>query len=1102
MEVFPRRSWRGLFAALLAVSFLLVTGLAEAKTPDNSFWTRNLSESVAPEELGELDQAQEIEVVGSTVHAMWITTEAVTNARKLYYRRSTDNGATWEAKQLLFTEDDINTDLSYKRMVVTGNTVHIAVNYTEGGSSWYGVLGYLRSIDNGGSFEPIRILFQAASPWKVLDVRVTASDGKVTIGCRNQYNAGVTNDFSIYNSDDGGATFSKRTVYSTVTGSNWTVYDLHRIGDKIYVLYADGYTMYQLQYRRLYLAASSDAGAHFTVNQISVPSLDGEDKAEPPQNGHYVPKIAGVGNTVSVIWSGLDDEDKKSVFFRRSVDSGVTFGAALNLSKGLLPEDKAIANGQETLAAKGSYVYALFVSTAQNVYFRRSVDSGVTFLDMQELTKPGTTYINVGWRPVIKTDPTVASGEKVHVLWVRPTYCVSTDGGATFTRPQLVSPHFSYGGILTNGADRPQMVMGEDGKVHFVVEGKYLSSTGYGDVDVFYRGMSPAPAPSAGSNAIHLYSNRGEYRWDNMQVPASEYLNFSTEMSGEVWVRPSAGGDAINGAYQPVFQKVEQSDFTNFPYSLETFPGYYGQRQARVMIYTTSGRVILTPTGATGLVPDDSWSHLAFTYKATGGANNLKLYMNGQLIATATATGNLATGNGLLFVGRYGIYDVTELRLWNRELSQSELAANMYRSLSGSEPGLSAYYTFKNTTKDITGHGNDGILMYQEQYINQDTDTDDDTIFDGWEMTLFGNLTTAEATTDYDQDGYLDLQEYLNTENGEVDPEDSPYDPKAPNVSGGTGYNANTDSDTDDDTLPDTWEMTNFGNLTSVDDTTDYDQDGYSDLQEYLNAEEGEADPKDGPYDPKVPNAPGGTGYIIDTDSDTDDDAIADTWEMTHFGNLTSANGTTDYDQDGYTDLQEYLNAENGEVDPKDSPYDPKAPNASGGTGYIIDTDSDTDDDAIADAWEMTHFGNLSTADGTTDYDQDGYTDLQEYLNDKGGETDPQGGEYDPKTINAPEGTGYVDYDTDDDTIFDAWEMTHFNDLTTADGTTDYDRDGYTDLQEYLNDKNEETDPQGGGYDPKTANAPGGTGYVASDEGFWEVMTPVIINTAREATGR
>ena len=37
----------------------------------------------------------------------------------------------------------------------------------------------------------------------------------------------------------------------------------------------------------------------------------------------------------------------------------------------------------------------------------------------------------------------------------------------------------------------------------------------------------------------------------------------------------------------------------------------------------------------------------------------------------------------------------------------------------GNEPGLNAYYTFKNTTQDLTGHGNDGILMYMEQYIQQ-----------------------------------------------------------------------------------------------------------------------------------------------------------------------------------------------------------------------------------------------------------------------------------------------------------------------------------------------------------------------------------------------
>jgi hypothetical protein len=40
----------------------------------------------------------------------------------------------------------------------------------------------------------------------------------------------------------------------------------------------------------------------------------------------------------------------------------------------------------------------------------------------------------------------------------------------------------------------------------------------------------------------------------------------------------------------------------------------------------------------------------------------------------------------------------------------------------------------------------------------------------------------------------------------------------------------------------------------------------------------------------------------------------------------------------------------------------------------------DTDGDGIADPWERMRFGNLVTADATTDWDKDGMTDGQEYL--------------------------------------------------------------------------------------------------------------------------
>ena len=88
--------------------------------------------------------------------------------------------------------------------------------------------------------------------------------------------------------------------------------------------------------------------------------------------------------------------------------------------------------------------------------------------------------------------------------------------------------------------------------------------------------------------------------------------------------------------------------------------------------------------------------------------------------------------------------------------------------------------------------------------------------------------------------------------------------------------------------------------------------------------------------------------------------------------------------------------------------------------------------------------------------------------------------------------------DTDGDGLPDAWEMDQFGNTTTANEKSDYDRDGYTDLQEYMHQSNNATDPAGGAYDPKLANAPGGIGYVGTDEEFWNIMTPVIINSARQ----
>lgn len=114
------------------------------------------------------------------------------------------------------------------------------------------------------------------------------------------------------------------------------------------------------------------------------------------------------------------------------------------------------------------------------------------------------------------------------------------------------------------------------------------------------------------------------------------------------------------------------------------------------------------------------------------------------------------------------------------------------------------------------------------------------------------------------------------------------------------------------------------------------------------------------------------------------------------------------------------------------------------------------------------------------------------------GESDPTQAYpvYSPDIVNGAIMVQINFVDTDNDNIDDNWELTHFGDLTTADQTTDFENDGYTDLQEYLNDAAGETDPEGNVYDPKVINAPGGTGYIPDLNGgsFWLLMLPAILS--------
>lgn len=120
---------------------------------------------------------------------------------------------------------------------------------------------------------------------------------------------------------------------------------------------------------------------------------------------------------------------------------------------------------------------------------------------------------------------------------------------------------------------------------------------------------------------------------------------------------------------------------------------------------------------------DNNWHHWAATYDAT--TNEQKLYMDGSLIDSRTATGDY-TGSGNIYIGNSIIggsntFDgpIQDLRIWNTVRTQTEIQDNRYDCLVGNEAGLVAYYKFQDgtgssTAYDETGNGHDGTLTLMD----------------------------------------------------------------------------------------------------------------------------------------------------------------------------------------------------------------------------------------------------------------------------------------------------------------------------------------------------------------------------------------------------
>lgn len=324
-------------------------------------------------------------------------------------------------------------------------------------------------------------------------------------------------------------------------------------------------------------------------------------------------------------------------------------------------------------------------------------------------------------------------------------------------------------------------------------------------------------------------------------------------------------------------------------------------------------------------------------------------------------------------------------------------------------------------------------------------DTDGDGMPDGWEFQYNLDPLNNDSYQDIDLDYLTNLQEY---DYGKPTLWDESVDGA---WWGGTDPR---DPDTDDDGMPDGWEV-NWR----------------------LNAK----DPSDGAEDPDNDNLTNAKEYQWNTnpfDNDTDDDRLPDGYEVEIGTSPLGYDSNWDIDQDGLDFYEEWVlgtnysnpdtdgdgafdgwEVENG-LDPFDStdiigkdPDNDDLDNLQEFWNHTDPFDFDTDDDGLPDGWE-THYklqsGRIEprTDDSSEDPDHDLLTNLEEYNYGMPANWDQCSVWWG--------GTNPLTWDTDGDKVSDSWEIAHDDivDPLVSDGTEDPDGDELTNFNESLHNTN------------------------------------------------
>jgi PKD repeat protein len=699
-----------LFFISILFYFFPFTGYST--TPDVTKWIKNISEGEGAPAMGLDDYAPEMAISGKTIHMLWMTNNNWAT-KQLQYRRSPDGGKTWEIKKLLVSESAFDDALTSRRIFVSGNYVHIAyvVKVGTGPSELF----YLRSTDGGQHFEaPIKMY---SIPQSMTDLKMKGDGSHITImAIHNCWYCADVNLLHLFNSDDNGGSFTDHIVPGNFNAYTFATADIAVTGNNIYLMVLESVgNVYDYNYN-LHVFSSNNRGLTFKDNIVSVPALSGLHHPALLMDyaWGYTSKISTEGNNVWVIWGGWNAENKNRIFVSGSQNGGNTFSAAKEISGTL----DGFQFGQESIVINGNEIYTCILMADSRIFVSKSHNGGTTFDPPYEFTLKDDVHLKGAWSPMLLKDP---FNQNAYLIRNGSAYGVLSPGSDYPAQSFLGNAALKDQRYITAAFD-------DDGVLHIAYQGGrlWLSTGVFTDYEIFYRRVDPdfsAITPQDSSLHFAALQNQGDgtgqSRFDKMIIGPAADLKFTGQMTIEVWLKPEADrpGTYITQNHVSTWNQSQVSGFI-------LWSDQYQSMQPVTNIVTTSG---LYPMSSSRKMQLNTWNHLAVTYDKDGGAQNFRLYLNGQLVASTTALGDIVSPDVMWMIGAFedAYYresfegQMDELRFWNVARTQEQIIQSEYEKLNGHETGLVAYYNFNETSPDgqvddVTGKGHTGFLIYKE----------------------------------------------------------------------------------------------------------------------------------------------------------------------------------------------------------------------------------------------------------------------------------------------------------------------------------------------------------------------------------------------------